>query len=55
MYLSNLKNHLKLAMMNNSNCLLKTCKENGQKLHMIKSSYIENSTFLYMTQNEIIK
>jgi len=28
------------------------CKENRQKLHMSNTSFIENSTFLYMTHNE---
>ena len=41
--------------MKNSNCQLGTCKENGQKLHMSRLSCIENRTFIYMTQNEIIK
>jgi hypothetical protein len=45
----------KIKMKQNVTQKIGTCKENGQKLHMNKPSCIQNSTFLYMTQNEIIK
>ncbi|HRP89655.1 MAG TPA: hypothetical protein PKX92_06405 [Edaphocola sp.] len=32
-----------------------TCKENRQKLHMSKTTCIENRTFLYMTQKKFEK